>query len=206
MVDIAKKNTEVYETVGLDELVTYAIQLLTSEKKPVTYENIVAKAFTLFPKKFSLLGYPQWPDSAVVNKSWWRCRTDKGYITGSVKDGFRLTSLGERVAEKVASQLGPGHSIVIQTKVNRADIRTREGKLLLQVEETVAFKAFRSTGSVENIDLFALKDAILLPPDAPKDSIRRNLHQLNQAAAVHQRSDILKFLEFVADRLLKAAR
>lgn len=56
--------------MNIDKLVVYSIYLLSVEKKEATFENIVAKCFQLFPEKFSLVGYPQWPDSARINKSW----------------------------------------------------------------------------------------------------------------------------------------
>jgi hypothetical protein len=91
MTDISSK---LYSDISLDELVTYSIFVLLEEKTEATFENIVAKCFEFFPEKFSLIGYPQWPDSTRVNKSWLRCRTDFKYIKGSVKNGFTLTSKG----------------------------------------------------------------------------------------------------------------
>ena len=97
-----------YEHISYDDLITYVVYRLTVGSGPdsrTVFEDMVAEAFRLFPKRFSLRGYPEWPDSAVVNRSWLRSRTDKKYIVGSVKDGFRLTQRGLAVAERVEKQL-----------------------------------------------------------------------------------------------------
>lgn len=200
--DIREKfDPAVYEHIGLDELTTYAIYSLIQKSKEATSENIVAEAFMLFPRRFSLRGHPEWPDSAVVNKSWWRCKTDKGYVVGSVKEGFKLTPQGIRVAKDIEERLTQSSAAQVQGKNDKAELRTREGKLLRQLEESHAFKLFAHDSSF-NIDEFALKDAIFLPPDASKSSIRRNLEQLRTAARLYQRQDISKFLDCVESRLL----
>lgn len=91
MTNIVNFDAKVYERISYDDLITYAVYSLTRSGREATFENIVAESFTLFPVRFSLRGYPQWPESAAVNKSWLRCRTDKGYLVGSVKEGLKLT-------------------------------------------------------------------------------------------------------------------
>ena len=56
---------EQYDDISLDELVTYCVNLIIQEGKEATFERIVEKAFFLFPEKFSLIGYPQWPDELI---------------------------------------------------------------------------------------------------------------------------------------------
>ena len=64
-----------YEHISYDDLVTYVVYRLTAGNgSQTTFEDIVAEAYRLFPRRFRLRGYPEWPDSAVVNKSWLRSR------------------------------------------------------------------------------------------------------------------------------------
>ena len=86
--------TALYIRVTYDDLIVFALDELTNEGIPPIFENLVAKAFELFPKRFQLPGYPQWPDSSLVEKSWLRCRPDKGLINGSKSKGFVLTQKG----------------------------------------------------------------------------------------------------------------
>ena len=96
---------ERYESVALNELVTYAVYFLSQFEIEITAEDIVAACFMLFPNRFAMRGYSQWPDSTVVNKRWIDCRK-RGLIAGSAAKGFVLTPKGLKLAEKIASHLG----------------------------------------------------------------------------------------------------
>ena len=51
-----------YKNIGLDHLVMYAIGELDKMKADLSFENAVVASFKLFPKKFSLPGFPEYPD------------------------------------------------------------------------------------------------------------------------------------------------
>ena len=119
-------SSKVYHDISLDELVTYCVFLLHEENTEATFENIVAKCFDLFPDKFSLFGYPQWPDSSRVNKSWLRCRTDFKYIAGTVKTGFKVTSNGLDIVEKVQKKLNRPIKEKIAVLNKKTKERTKE--------------------------------------------------------------------------------
>jgi hypothetical protein len=159
----------------------------------------VAEAFTLFPKRFGLRGYPQWPDSAVVNKSWLRCRTDKKYITGSIKDGFKLTQRGLDVAEKVSGLL-QGDNQSSKTPTVKSELRTRSGRLLRGLEQTPAFKQFLKSKNVEGIEENDLADILLTLPDSPSSRLRSNLEQFKDAARLYERADLQEFLNALEKR------
>lgn len=189
-------DSSLYEQISYDDLVTHVVYRLIAAQKETTFENIVAEAFTLFPKRFGLRGYPQWPDAAVVNKSWLRCRTDKKYIAGSVKDGFKLTQRGLEVAEKVLNLLQLGHSIPTATKV-KSELRTRAGRLIRALEQTPAFKQFRRMGRIDGLSQDDLADILLALPDSPPSRLRSNLEQFRDAGRLYAREDVIKFLEML---------
>ena len=187
-----------YESIGYDDLVTYAVYKLVladSNGGEATFEDIVAQAFTLFPKRFSLRGYHQWPDSAVVNKSWLRCRTDKNYIIGSVKDGFKLTQRGLEIAESVERKLGNNTVQSSRIPKIKSELRTRSGRLLRSLEQTSAFQAYGKTRDVEGLTTDDLTDVLLTLPDSPPNRLRSNLEQFRDAAKLYERTDILDFLD-----------
>ena len=187
---------ETYESISYDDLVTYVVYLLTAGNgSQTTFEDIVAKAFHLFPKRFSLRGYPDWPDSAVVNKSWLRSRTDKKYIVGSVKDGFRLTQRGLQVAERIEGQLEREPAIGGQSI--RSELRTRSGRLLKSIESSSAFLDFRRTSLVDHMTEDDLSDVLLTLPDTPPSRLSSNLEQFRAAADLYDRDDVQDFLNAV---------
>lgn len=190
----------VYERIGYDELTTFAIYSLIRNGKETTFENIVAEAFTLFPRRFSLRGYPDWPDASVVNKSWLRCRTDKHYIEGSVKEGFRLTPKGLKTAEQIEEHLLGKKTE--NSKEIKAELRTRAGKLLSALEKSDAYTAYKQTGSLEGLKDHELTDMLLCMPDSDAKVIKHNIELFKQAAELYQRQDILHLLSKVDGRLL----
>lgn len=80
-------NPSKYFKLSQDHLVVVALWFLLNENKEATFENLVAEAFTSFPERFQLEGYPDWPNAHVVGKAWVRCRTDKKWLTGSASEG-----------------------------------------------------------------------------------------------------------------------
>ena len=199
---IEKFKSAIYEKIGYDELTNYAIYSLNQKGKEATFENIVAEVFLLFPKRFSLRGYPQWPDAAVVNKSWLRCRTDKHYIEGSVKQGFSLTPKGLKMAEQVQERL-LGEVATNANSEIKAEVRTKAGSFLRALEKSKAFAQYKKTGDIEKLEDYELTDMLLCMPDSETKVIKHNIELFKQAAELYQREDILQLLYLVENRLLK---
>ena len=196
-----------YERISYDDLVTYVVYRLTADNGPnfqTTFEDMVAEAFRLFPKRFSLRGYPEWPDSAVVNKSWLRSRTDKKYIVGSVKDSFRLTQRGLEVAQRVEKQLA--EAPVQGGKKMSAELRTRSGRLLRSIERSASFLNFRKRGTLRDMTEHDLADVLLALPDTPSNRLASNLAQFSDAAHLYDRSDVTEFLDALRQRFPSSLR
>lgn len=190
----------IYKNISLDELVTYCVFILHEEKKEVTFENLVAKCFSLFPDKFSLVGYPQWPDSARVNKSWLRCRTDFKYIRGNVKTGFTLTSKGLYIAEKVVGNINASHNEVFALKKRKAKERTKEEQFIRDLEGTEAFKTFTVKGQDSIIGDFEFCDMLYCTLESSPEALKSNLDILKGYAQVLDRKDILDFLIYAENQ------
>ena len=194
-----------YEKISYDDLITFVVFQLTSKNRgshQTTFEDIVAEAFRLFPKRFSLRKYPQWPDAAVVNKSWLRCRTDKKLITGSVKDGFKLTSSGLKVADSVSDRLSQPHDPNSGNGL-RAELRTQAGRLLRSLENSRQFRDYVNTESVEALTDYDLTEMLIALPDSSPSRLRTNLAHFKDAAQLYERTDVLGFLNEVESRFAK---
>ena len=188
-----------YEIISYDDLVTYVVYVLTAGNGTrTTFEDIVAKAFELFPKRFSLRGYPHWPDSAVVNKSWLRSRTDKKYIVGSVKDGFRLTQRGLQVARQVEGKLQEEPAKGSQKL--ESELRTKSGRLLRSLERSASFLRYKKSGNLKHMEESDLFDVLLAMPDAPPRRLCSNLEQFKDAASLYNHKEINEFLDGLETR------
>lgn len=187
----------VYRKIGYDELVVYAARLLHTRGREVTFENLVAECFENFPERFALRGYDQWPDSSVVNKSWLRCRTDKRYLAGSVKDGFRLTPKGLEAAERVGRLLTSGLKVLRPGATKLTESRTREGRFLRSLEQSDAFRRYQSAGSLSGVTDFDVCDMLLCTLDSAPATRETNLQLFSRAASLYEREDVMKFLGLI---------
>ena len=195
----------VYSKISYDDLLVYALSEAQNGSRSVTFENLVAKAFELFPKRFQLPGYPNWPDSSLVEKSWVRCRTDKGLIYGSKSKGFTLTSKGAFTARGVLARLKqkPLESSGVHIKGDR---KTRSGRVVKHIEESPAFQKYSNSKKLEGISEFEFCDLLYSTLDTKPDYRKRNLEELKYHAKVYERSDLVSFLEKLEEQFQNLLR
>jgi hypothetical protein len=176
----------------LDDLVVYSVAEVLAAGENCTFERLVFECFTRFPEAFGLALYPEWPDSARVNKAWLRCRTDKGWIVGSVQEGFRLTSVGERAAEKVRARLQSESGAT----TTRAGTRPRDPlqALLRNVRKDPLFQRYvdrQAEFKPSEMELRRLLGATL---ETPLRVLRQNLSAFKSAADAYHDTEALDFL------------
>lgn len=195
-----------YENYSLDELLTFAVYCLIEEGIEATFENIVAKCFELFPAKFSLIGYPQWPDSARVNKSWLRCRTDFKYISGTVKTGFRLTSHGLRVAEKLQRNLKLSDLNLSRLQKRQIQERSREEAFINQLRNSNGFKKFLISGADPEISEYEFCDMLFCTLESPIEIRVKNLRLLQEYASRLDQKGTYEFLNLCEKKYVRFLR
>lgn len=189
---------KIYMTVSYDDLVTYALFSLIKKDKNPTFENLVEETFVLFPHRFYLIGHPEWPDSALINKAWLRCRSDKKYITGSNARGFSLTTFGLRIAESVQNKLPPSFEDkrIIRLK---GDERTKAGKFVKHVEKSRAFQLFKQ-GKSDFIGKLDFYELIFCTPDSLPQTREQNFEEISQYLGLYNRDDLMALFEFCKKR------
>lgn len=175
----------------IDDLVVYCAAQVLAAGEECTFERLVYECFTRFPETFGLRRYPHWPDSARVNKSWLRCRTDKGWLVGSVQEGFRLTPAGETAAKLVAARLQSPVSALPLAEAPRG--RERYESLLRSIRADPLFTQFLREREINptNMEIRRLLGATL---ETPKRVLKQNLHSYRQAAQAYLDQEVLDFL------------
>jgi len=193
--------SNIYRQIALNDLVVYAVYFLSSGEKEIVFEDVVAIAFRLFPERFHLRGYPEWPDSTVVNKRWLDCRA-KGLLQGSTAAGFSLTPKGLELAEKTAAILTGKRRAFVRPGSEKAsgEIRTRAGRFIRSVEASNAFKAYSKSRTVTDLAEFDFRSLLLCTMESSSVTLRNNLEQFRQYAALYRRRDILTFLQLCAEK------
>jgi len=103
--------------------------------KPLRYEDIVVRAFQMFPQDFALRGYSQYPDSSDIHKPLYGPLKRAGFVLAGNKQ-FRLTQKGIERAKELHSadeKRGPKSRIRL----------TRDKEAELQrIYQTDAFRLF----------------------------------------------------------------
>jgi len=191
---------EVYKNYGIDQLVVYAVKRILDANEECTFERLVYECFTLFPEKFEFKRYPEWPDSSRITKSWLRCRTDKGWIAGTVKEGFRITSAGEIIAKKAKRDLSSGYTSKKIQPPKKS--RERYEAVLAHIKKSPEFlKSVEIEGY--DISLSELKSFLGGTLETPKRILRHNLNLYFQAAAIYNDSSVIPFLKRCKKKLEK---
>ncbi len=128
------------------EKIIIAMNLLSEgSTKPLRYEDIVVKAFELFPEEFALRGYPKYPDSSDIHKPLYGPLKRSGYVLANNKQ-FRLTQKGlERAKELTAPGKRNGRAA--------AERLTRDKEIELErIYQTEAFRLFANNKGDEILD------------------------------------------------------
>ncbi len=181
-----------YLDISYDDLVVYSLFILQKREQHATFENLVYQCFTLFPKRFQLPGYSSWPDASLIERSWLRCRTDKGLMHGSKSKGFTLTQKGILLARDVENKLEG--KVLGNKRFIKKDMRSRSGKLVNHVEKSSAYNKFLTTKSLEGITDFEFCDLLYSTLDTESSLRKRNLEELKYHVGVYDREDLLDFL------------
>lgn len=187
-----------YKNIGVDQLVIYAAKRILDGGEECTFERLVYECFTLFPENFSFVRYPEWPDSTRITKAWLRCRTDKGWLAGTVKEGFRITSSGEIIAKKTEKQL-MGIYVGRKTQITKRP-RERYEAVIIHIKKTPEFLKFNESESTD-ISLSELKSFLGGTLETPKRILRHNLNRYFQAAIIYNDTSVISFLKLCKKKI-----
>jgi hypothetical protein len=200
-IQIPKFSPDIYGRIALNDLVTYSVYFLSQHGGEINAEDIVAACFKLFPERFQLRGYSEWPDSTVVNKRWLDCR-DKGLLHGSTAGGFTLTAKGLELAEKVSAILTGKQRQFVKPGLEKVsgEMRTRAGRFVRSLETSEALQKFSANGPSANISEFDFRNMLLCTMESSATTLRNNLEQFRQYVSLYQRKDLLEFLDFCRDK------
>jgi hypothetical protein len=193
-------NPTVYRKVNLDQLVVFALHSLLKRGLEATFENVVAEAYSLFPERFALRRFPEWPDSAVVNKSWLRCRSDEHYIVGSTRDGFRLTPKGAEVAERMAKLMQVGRPPPRRRQAELSETRTQEGRLVRSLQQSEAFRTYEATKELSHMSDYDFCETLMCTTESSPSLVRANLEQFRDACQIYGRDELVRFLHACEQR------
>jgi hypothetical protein len=128
------------------EKIIVAMNLLSEgTMKPLRYEDIVVKAFELFPEEFALRGYPKYPDSSDIHKPLYGPLKRSGYVLANNKQ-FRLTQKGLERAKELTTTGRRNEKPGVERLTRDKEIE------LERIYQTEAFRLFANNKGDEILD------------------------------------------------------
>lgn len=183
-----------YDDFDLDRLVVYALFILEENKISLYFDFIAVILFKLFPLKFSMANFRQYPDTNRISKALRRLTDQKrrNWATGSIENGFYLTDLGREMAKQVSNSL--------KNPVKKRDrkpivVSKSRGKSpsddIKEIRVSEAFKKWFSNEEVNNHEFFAFLKAA---PYTPKQLLAEHLKKLRVSATTTKNKEVMEFL------------
>ena len=194
---------------GITNAKLAAVALLKLEEIKVerTFENVVVALQKLFPGKFSLITYPDIPDTIRIDNT---LRLDAGnhskYLTGNRPKGYKLTAMGRIAAEKTLEELKSGKTSKGKKQTISSAQRNRYTRLVSAVTKSEAFEKF-STKQFSEIHRFDVCRALQCTLETPPEKILANLAALKTMATdlssikeyEKLTNDVLEFFNYVEE-------
>ena len=186
-----------YSVMDKDRLVLFAVSQLESKRIEPTFDKIVVATFKLFPKKFSLIGFPEYPDGRTIYYcAYNHCTLDKKWLLGNVQSAFKLTERGIYFLDETRKML---EGKIVPTRTHQISPRRKETTFLSILKKTKAYEKYLQDekGLIAKSELL---EALRLSSDS-KALIQANLTKYMEYALRINESSVVKFLEFAKSRL-----
>jgi hypothetical protein len=186
-----------YSPLDKDRLVLFAVSQLESKRIEPTFDKIVVAAFKLFPKKFSLIGFPEYPDGRTIYYcAYNHCTLDKKWLLGNVQSAFKLTERGRYFLDETQKMLD---GKIVPTRTHQTSPRRKETTFISILKKTKAYEKYLQDEK-ELIDKSELLEALRVRSDS-KALMQANLTKYLEYAQRINESCVVKFLEFAKSKL-----
>jgi hypothetical protein len=188
---------KVLSHVDNDRLILYVVSALVEQGFEPTFDKIVVAAFKIFPSRFSLIGFSQYPDAKRVHDCLWHCTyKTKRWLSGNAKSGFGLTEKGEYMLNETRSRLT---GEVESSKEFDTKARRKEVYFVELLKKTSAFRKF-TEGNGYLISSVEVRELLRVGNETSKEILRKNLLRYLEYAQKLEARDAEEFLKFVQTR------
>jgi len=198
--DIIRKipeSKENYLPLDKDRLALFTVNFLEVRNIEPTFDKIVVTAFKLFPEKFSLIGFPEYPDAKVVHDSLWHCTyKTKRWISGNVQSGFKITEKGKYFLEETKKIL---EGKIKLTKTHTTIPRRKEITFINMLKKTEAYKKYlqNKKNKITKSEIFETLKATQNSRELAETHLTRYIEYANRV----NETSVIQFLEFAKKKL-----
>jgi len=183
-----------YLPIDKDRLILFTLDYLNSKNIETTFDKLTVAAFKLFPKKFSLIGFPEYPDAKTVNDCvFLHCVKTKGWVSGNAQTGYKITEKGKYFLDEAKKML---EGKIKVTRKYGIVPRRKELTFINLLKKTTAYKKY-SQNKKEDISDFEILEALKLPLSASKEIKQKHLKKYLEYAKRINDPAAIEFLEFI---------
>ncbi|HEY5176412.1 MAG TPA: hypothetical protein VII95_12695 [Terriglobales bacterium] len=200
--------SEKYEELSLATLTAYSVYWLTQWELSTTLENLAVLNFKLFPTKFAMVGWPEFPDVNRTNRSVLQMRPKyRNFATSITNKGVFLNGRGVDEAQSLIGRLGTpsfcdGSALPVEMPIARVrgsgrPTTVHAEDLVAKVKRSRLFQAYKGGrwADAEPIDLINFLEVY---DHTPSDEKRRRLRSFETAANEMKDAEVSEFLEAVS--------
>jgi len=185
-----------YMSLNKDRLVLFAVGFLESKRIEPTFDKIVATTFRLFPKKFSLIGFPEYPDGRTIYYCVYNhCTLTRKWLFGNVQSGFMITERGKYFLDETKKML---EGKIKLTKIHETVPRRKESTFIRMLRKTDAYKKYVG-GKKDEITKFEISEALKARPNS--NLIRSHLERYFEYANRINDLVVIEFLKFIGKKI-----
>ncbi len=208
LVRVAPKDPSSYADIPLALLTAFSLYWLHRWELRRTIEAIAVLNWRLFPTKFSMVGFAQFPDAFRTNRSLLQGQPKyRNLLTGSAGQGFSLNERGIEIARDLTATLGPpvtveggilGEMPSVEARVER-EKRNRSIEPAHEMDRVRASKLFDKwkLGSMSDRDLIHVHAMLGIFDHTPVKQRRKLMKDLESNATDAHDDEVLHFLSDV---------
>jgi hypothetical protein len=196
-----------YASVDLNRLTAFTISLLNELDVPTTLENIAVANFRMFPKRFAMVGYPEYPDIARVSRALLQLRPKyRNWATGKTKLGWQLTNAGVAEARVIREKLADNSTS--DDRLVPSDLEAEGGgknrRTIHPEDTTIRIRSsplfLKYTQGWKEVDPLEVFDVLEAYTHTPADALRHKLRRMRSAAASVGDKQVVEFLDELSKR------
>ena len=177
-----------------DRLTIYVVGVLEEKGIEPTFDKIVVSTFKLFPERFSLLGFIEYPDGKRVSDALLHCAyKTKAWLIGSAQSGYKISEKGKSYLEQTKKILNKELELSrkYETKAKR-----KEKNFIDSLKKTSAYKKYLNKKENE-IKVNEIIDILRIPKYSSKKNFEKNLGRYLSYAKILGDKSTEDFLEFI---------
>lgn len=205
--DLKPYPLDLYDRVDLNRLTVFTISLLNSLDIPTSLENIAVANFRMFPRRFGLVGFPEYPDVNRVNRALLQLRPKyRNWAMGNAKLGWQLTVAGEEEAKALTARLGDNSRAGLNVSPSEIKAEPSGSNKRTVHAEDVANRVRASTlfakarAGWKDVDTLEVYDVLEAYTHTPADALRHRLKRMRNAVQSVGDKEVMAFLDELAQR------